>query len=187
VIIDCGSNIGISVLYFKILYPAARITAFEPDPAAFAKLRDNVTQNSLSDVTLHNCALSDRDGEAEFYRSDEKSLRMSLHPLRSGGERITVVARRLSSFVNEDVDLLKVDVEGAEPALMQDLADAGKLRLIKQIHMEYHHHIDGDVDRLSPLLKLLEDADFGYQISAECSRRGRPRLFQDISIYCYRK
>jgi hypothetical protein len=36
-IFDCGSNIGMSVLFFKKLYPAARITAFEPDPRTYAR------------------------------------------------------------------------------------------------------------------------------------------------------
>jgi FkbM family methyltransferase len=187
VIIDCGSNIGISILYFKTLYPAARIVAFEPDPAAFAKLSDNVTRNSLTDITLYPYALSATEGEPDFYRSDDRSLRMSLDRRRNGGERITVAARRLSSFVTEDVDLLKVDVEGAEFMLVQDLVESGKLWNIKQIHLEYHHHIDGDVDALSPLLKLLEDANFGYQVSARCRRRGQPRVFQDIGVYAYRK
>ena len=187
VIIDCGSNIGMSVLYFKTLYPAARIVAFEPDPAAFAKLSDNVTRNSLTDVTLHRYALSAIEGEPDFYRSDDRSLRMSLDRRRNGGQCITVTARRLSSFVTEQVDLLKVDIEGAEFAVMQDLLDNGKLRYIKQIHLEWHHHIDRDVDALSPLLKLLEDANFGYQISARCRNRGLPRLSQDIEIFAYRK
>jgi FkbM family methyltransferase len=90
VILDCGSNIGMSVLYFKMLYPAARIIA----PAAFAKLRDNVARNSLTGVTLHNCALSDEEGEPESYRDDERSLRMSLNRRRGAADRITVAAQR---------------------------------------------------------------------------------------------
>ena len=57
---------------------------------------------------------------------------MSLDRRRNDGERITVAARRLSSFVEEEIHLLKVDVEGAERALMQDLVDSGKLRMIKE-------------------------------------------------------
>src|SRR5271169_1281292 len=41
-ILDCGSNIGMSILYFKNLYPDARILGFEPDPDTFGMLRRNV-------------------------------------------------------------------------------------------------------------------------------------------------
>src|SRR5690348_10496292 len=42
IIFDCGSNIGMSLLFFKKLYPNARISAFEPDPYTFVILERNV-------------------------------------------------------------------------------------------------------------------------------------------------
>src|SRR5215475_2749877 len=41
-IVDCGSNIGMSVLYYKQEHPLARIIAFEPDPAIFRYLQENI-------------------------------------------------------------------------------------------------------------------------------------------------
>src|SRR5262249_42775274 len=41
-VIDAGSNIGVSTLYFKHLYPRARVTAFEPDPGLFRTLQENM-------------------------------------------------------------------------------------------------------------------------------------------------
>ena len=61
-IFDCGSNIGLSILFFKKLYPKARVIGFEPHPLTFQTLRENIERNSLSHVTLHCYALSDRDG-----------------------------------------------------------------------------------------------------------------------------
>src|ERR1017187_1001068 len=52
VILDCGSNIGMSILFFKRLYSNSRITGFEPDPQTFQMLQRNVEQNSLKDVVL---------------------------------------------------------------------------------------------------------------------------------------
>ena len=89
--------------------------------------------------------------------------------------------------MNGDVELLKLDVEGAENAVMRELARSGKLQNVRQIHLEYHHHIDADVDALSTMLTLLEDPGFGYQVSARSRRHGEPRIFQDIPIYGYRK
>ena len=188
VIVDCGSNIGMSVLFFKKLYPTARIVAFEPDPSTFAILSKNVSQNGLADIELHQVALGDTDGMAEFYRgTGAGGLIMSLMKERLADGKINVPVRRLSQFINEDVDLLKLDIEGAEDQVMSDLASNGKLNLIGQIHLEYHHHIRGDVDHLSAILWLLEENGFGYQLAARPERWPSRNLSQDILIYAYRK
>src|SRR5439155_25666101 len=57
VIVDCGSHIGLSVLYFKMISPASRITAIEANPENFELLRKNVEVNGLADVTLVQGAL----------------------------------------------------------------------------------------------------------------------------------
>ena len=51
-IIDGGSNIGVSILYFKQLYPAARIIGFEPDPAVFKMLEENLAVNGIENVNV---------------------------------------------------------------------------------------------------------------------------------------
>ena len=65
-IIDCGANIGLSVIYFKHLYPAARIIAFEPDPQNFAALQHNVQAFALADVTLYQKAVWNAETELAF-------------------------------------------------------------------------------------------------------------------------
>jgi hypothetical protein len=112
---------------------------------------------------------------------------MSLKQGRSGDDRILVPARRLSSFITQRVELLKMDIEGAEDSVLQELAASGKLELIQQIHLEYHHHIQQHSDRLSGTLRLLEDQGFGYQLRAHPRRWPISQAFQDISLYCYRK
>ena len=112
---------------------------------------------------------------------------MSLWKRRHDGCELEVECRRLSGFVtNDEIDLLKIDVEGAEQEVLSDLATSGKLQLVKQMHIEYHHHIDLKVDALSRTLRLLEDEGFGYQLGANSSRFLAPH-FQDILIRCYRK
>ena len=141
-----------SVLFFKKLYPNARIVAFEPDPFTFETLRRNVEQNRLSDVDLHQIALDDRVAEIEFFRDvspESSSLTMSTLPQRNSGPSVVVPARRLSEFISSEIDLLKIDIEGAEDAVLTDLSRAGKLRQAKRLHLEYHHHIDGSVDKFS--------------------------------------
>ena len=57
VIVDGGSNIGMSVLFFKALYPAANVLAFEPAARAHELLRRNVEANDLARVEIRHAAL----------------------------------------------------------------------------------------------------------------------------------
>src|SRR5262249_54865250 len=51
--------------------------------------------------------------------------------------RAVVPSRRLSEFIRSDIDLLKLDVEGAEDAVVDEPADSGKLRHVRRLHLEY--------------------------------------------------
>lgn len=188
-ILDCGSNIGMSVLFFKRLYPQSKIIAFEPDPKTFETLQSNIRDNGLSDVDCHQMALGDFDGNVDFYQAEDENcsnlLMSTLHERMPIGKKITVPARKLSSFIEGDVDLLKLDVEGAEVKVLTDLHETGKLRRIKRMHVEYHHHIDAQRDELSVTLKMLESNGFHYQIKAYPGAWPAEAVFQDISIYCY--
>jgi FkbM family methyltransferase len=189
VVVDCGSNIGLSILFFKALYPRARVIGFEPDPCTFAVLSENVNANKLCDVELHNIALAGDDRQIEFYISPEEagSLMMSVHRERQPGAAITVAGRRLSSFVPERVDLLKMDIEGSEDVVMRELETWGMLSRIDQIHLEYHHHITPECNSMSEIFALLERNGFGYQVQSIPPSWPTQAMFQDISIFAYRQ
>jgi FkbM family methyltransferase len=193
VILDCGSNIGLSILFFKTLFPEAQIVAFEPETRTFARLEENVSSNALSHVSLNRAAVGRDNGTIEFFfdPNEEGSPMASVDARRvpgAVGEKVPQV--RLSDFVKGPVDYLKLDVEGAELAVLEDLASTGALRNIDQLVVECHHHIDPDEDSLSKILSILETANFGYQVDAACypswrERRGRAQ--QDVVLYAYRK
>src|SRR5262245_15761179 len=75
-IADCGANIGMATLLFKAVYPASSITAVEPAPETFARLKLNVTNNDFHDVTLINAAVAEREGSMAM--QDEHSQPGSL-------------------------------------------------------------------------------------------------------------
>src|SRR4051812_47861952 len=79
-IIDCGSNIGMSILYFKLIFPSSKIIGFEPHAATFGLLQHNINANNVQDVSLFNCALSDLDQTALLHniRGVGGGLMMSL-------------------------------------------------------------------------------------------------------------
>lgn len=189
VIIDCGSNIGISVLFFKKLFPRAQITCFEPDPGSFALLQKNLAANLYDDVRAHATALSDRVGEITFYNDPGTAgnLCMSIDPARMNKHAITVRSGKLSDYITGPVDYLKIDVEGAEDAVMQDLMQSGKLRQVQKLFMEYHHHIHSTQDKLAGMLQILENHGFGYTLGTAGLAPPAAREFQDVLIYAYRK
>ncbi len=141
-IFDLGSNVGASVIYFKLLYPNASVYAFEPDPRAFSKLKKNTEQ--FSGTHLYNCAISDKDGVMDFYVNPKISISSSCFQRSGNLEKITVPAKSISTILNEEkisnVDLVKFDVEGEEFAIFEKFGDLGK---IKQLIGEIHEDISG--------------------------------------------
>ena len=108
-IIDCGANIGMSVLYFKWMYPNARILAFEPDPATFELLTRNVATNRLEGVELHCAAIGGAAGEVPFhYREGYAGWLTQSTAMRVDANSQTrmVPMVTLSSQIAETVDML---------------------------------------------------------------------------------
>lgn len=166
-IVDCGANIGMSVLYFKKLYPRAKIIAFEPSPEAFKLLELNVRQNYLQDVQLVNAAVAESDGEMEFYINDDDvwwSLSntgvKNIYGGPAGWKTITVPKVRLSSYIMQPVDLLKIDIEGMEEIVMREIEE--KLRLVGEVRLEFHSHVANKENELDRFLSLLSRNGFSY-------------------------
>jgi FkbM family methyltransferase len=188
-IIDCGSNIGMSVLFFKALYPRAQLLAFEPDERAFSCLETNVKSNDLRDVVIHKKAVVDKEGEIAFYENLDRPgpLTMSTMAARTSKDKQYVDGTVLSNYINSDVDFVKIDIEGAELPVLKELCASGKLPLIKKMAIEYHHHLVEREDTLSELLSILEGAGFGYQLGGVMGRPFPVGQFQDILIFAYKK
>ena len=169
-ILDCGGNIGLSVLYFKHRFPDARVICFEPDRAAFAKLLENVSVNNLNGVEAHPCAVLDVQGPVSFYSDQDNLNRVGMsvtRRLEDKGMRLDetrVEAVYLSSYFAETVDFLKLDVEGAELRVLRELAGKQKLGLIQQMVIEYHYDLSNRDNSLGELLRLLEHSGFRYLV-----------------------
>ena len=193
VVLDCGANIGMATLFFVWRYPDAEVHAFEPDPATFAFLERNIESNGLNNAHPHRVALSDAPGHVAFYRdaSNPGHPMMSTVRTRMPGDEMVVEAITLSSFLDREipgreVDLLKLDVEGAEGAVLADLASSGSLSRVRELVIEYHHHMGGEPSRLGKFIATLEEAGFSYQIRTQAFPLGASHQFQDVLLYCYR-
>jgi len=187
-IVDCGANIGFATLFFKLHYPAARILAFEPNPSCFKLLQRHIEENQLRDVTAIQSACGKDNGQVSFFVSRGFSPLSSIHGGRAeNAEEIKVKLVKLSDHITEDVDLLKLDVEGAEWDVLADLVESGKLARVRRMAIEYHHRIGGAKSEMGSFLKILEDAGFNYDIEANLHEEQRfAGLFQDVMIYANR-
>lgn len=187
-IIDLGSEVGISVCYFKSIYPNAQIEAFEPDPASYKLFTKNIEDNAMKKVITYNVALANTVGSMPFYidSSVDGSLTMSLFAKRQQ-KKIVVKVDRLSRYIKQKVHLLKMDIEGAEFDVLSDLTHSKKIDLVENMIIEYHHHINVNKNNLSRLLALLENARFGYQIQAKYSTPFQRKQYQDCLIFAYKK
>jgi FkbM family methyltransferase len=155
-VIDGGANMGMFTLSTRHDHPAARIVAFEPDPAVFAILRENLEQNGVHDVTLVNAALGAADGEMSFAPDGQAG-----GALTAGAGSFRVRVERLSGYLHEEVDFLKLNIEGAELDVLQEAAASGRLRQVRAMVIEYHGWPAGE-QRLGRLLDLLDAHGFRY-------------------------
>ncbi len=157
-IIDGGSNIGMSILYFKHRYPKARVIGFEPDPNLFRILQENVLRNRLKDVKLINSALGERPGMASFNSDGSAGGR-----LEESKNNIAVRVECLSDYLKEKVDFVKLNIEGEELPVLQETANKGQLRNVREFVIEYHGWAGGK-QSLGHLLNLLDQEGFRYLI-----------------------
>ncbi len=139
VILDIGSNVGFSVIYFKLKYPEAVIYAFEPDPATYKKLQRNTKK--LNNVHIFNMALSDKDGEELFFVYPGSSMSSSLFPRVDNQKSIKVPSRKLDTFIAEQeikkIDLIKFDVEGGEFQIFSSFKKLDNIpMLIGELHLD---------------------------------------------------
>ena len=155
-----------SVVFFKSLYADAEVLAFEPDPRTFSQLEENVQANRLKDVRLVNAAVAGTPGTVPFYSEQAApgSLVGSLDPARGGTLAFAAQAVTLSSFIDQPVDFLKVDVEGAEGGVVEDLVASGAIGLVKHLVIEAHAEPRASAGRTT-IVHRLESAGFSVRIT----------------------
>lgn len=190
-IVDCGANVGLSVLYMKALYPEARIIAFEPDPVVFSVLEANIHRFGLKDVEIRQAAVWTEEGVARFRRQGGDAGRLAVHD----GEEDTVDVRtvRLRDLLGRPIDLLKIDVEGAEGALLADCDNA--LERVERVFVEYHSMLDRAQD-IDVVFQVLRRAGFRVHVEAfdpsprpfleRNVRRGIDCLDMALNIWAFR-
>lgn len=190
-IIDCGANIGLSVIYYKQLFPTAQIIAFEADKNIFRVLSNNIQSLALKDVTLYNFAVWNEETTLDFFSEGADGGRI----ISSDGNkknRIKVPTIRLSNFLKEKkVDFLKIDIEGAETTVLKDCEDV--LHNVENLMVEYHSFIDKP-QTLHEILTILSNSGFrihaipvGYSSQPFVKIESYLGIDMQFNIFAYRR
>jgi FkbM family methyltransferase len=154
-IIDAGAQAGFFVLYCRALNDKIRIYALEPEPANALVLAKHLKANHIGEVKIFQQALAGKSGKREFYVSNDTHD----HSLIKPGEfkaKITVNALSLSDFLQEHklnkISLLKMDIEGGEYEVLENLAKADWAKL-DNILLEYHDMPNKNHNQLADLIR----------------------------------
>jgi len=184
--VDGGANMGFySLLAAKALKGSGRVVSFEPDPRNLPILHSNVMMNCLDGlIRIEPKALSDRECESDFWSAPQNAWGGSLVK-RPGAEskRYRVSATTLDQYVVstslKPIDIIKLDIEGAEPQALRgmrgalrtarmvvyeidkprlDQLDIKALDLIRRTNEEGQFEVTLVSDELSDEIVALEDA-----------------------------
>lgn len=188
-ILDCGANIGLSIIYMKQLYPEARIIGFEPDERNFGLLQRNIESLGYQNVSVRREAVWIENTELQF--ADTGSMSSRIEQTDSGKTK-PVKAIRLKELLTEPVDFLKLDIEGAEYEVLKDIKD--ELSVIKNMFLEYHGDFN-QAGELSEIFNWLTEHGFSYYIKEASNvyhtpfERGRRVSGYDVqlNIFCFRQ
>jgi FkbM family methyltransferase len=191
-IIDGGANIGMSVIYFKEIFPEAKIIGYEPDPEIFDTLNRNCHTFGLQDVKVYQEALWKENGIRRFKKQGSLGGRLAVND--GTDYDLIVKTTRLKDLLDRRVDFLKLDIEGAETEVLEDCGIL--LKNVMNLFVEYHSFINLE-QTLHRLLTVVYQAGFRIHIHvyepspqpfiSRNIREGIDRVDMNLDIFCFRQ
>lgn len=181
-IVDAGANVGASALFWRARYPAARLLCFEPVAENFALLSQNLAGYALTEC--HHEGLGSADAQLDLIASpgagNQGGWSLYQRGQKGGEARQRVTIRRSGARLAElgvcSIDILKVDTEGHERAILQGM-EPELLEQTRYITGELHGERD------FALLDWLEQR--GYRVG--CRKSARNVLFNFEALRATRK
>lgn len=175
-VVDVGANIGgAALLAAKLMHHRGRLYAFEADPDTYAALRANFEFNRLPPhFEALNCAIAAGEGDVTLYRfprfaaSWNSIARYEAHGITPENS-VDVKATSLDGFAQQrgltSIDVLKVDVEGAEPEVFAGAARLLRERAVRRVMFEVSRvPLEGSGHRVEDVIEPLLTA--GYVLHA---------------------
>jgi FkbM family methyltransferase len=184
-ILDLGASYGIIAANFATMYPNAHVFAFEPDPQGYGYARTLLDVNRITNVTLSNVAVDTQSGSRDFHVNRERSEYSSFYgnEANTGENSNTMkvecvdIAEFIESHNIDRVDILKVDIEGAEFTIFDHLDKQNLWAIVDnvfaEIHLDYGNY---ENTRLSSLIAVLEDNGYFLKVHSTGSDSTLSRL-----------
>lgn len=142
VCVDLGANVGMWCFRMAKMYPTCKFIAYEPFPENFKHLEMGITENDLHNIKAINTAVTEDGREIELFMDPTNSGSASMYNAENtmfpkAKVRSVSLAHVVSSVrsIYGPIDMLKVDIEGAEFHLFNGFNDWDK---IKKIYLEVH-------------------------------------------------
>lgn len=173
-VLDIGANVGYFSLFILSQFPKAKVIAFEPMPFNYDQLANYKNSYPALDWTLENKAVSsNRDGITLFSSTvDQFSTMASVFNEDGKGEEINVETVVFSDVLEahglDDIDLMKLDCEGSEYAIIYGMSD-DQFALVKNFTIETHPGQSGDQNHES-LASFLKGK--GYELVDQMNSDG---------------
>lgn len=158
-LVDVGANIGFfSLVAAKLVGPTGRALAVEPEPENCARIRRNVELNGYANVEIAQVALGDRCGEVTLHLATDHGHHSLLDrsPNRAGttlAVPIETLDALLAARNIERVDVLKIDVEGAEVEVLRGAAETIRRNPALVILMDVHESLGVDAAEVCDLIE----------------------------------
>ena len=165
-ILDLGANVGLSIIFFKELYPDAKIVALEADPKIFTYLENNIHERKYNRVKLINKAVWHENSLLHFASegADSGQVSSSLHDRDTVEVEAIDIAELLS---DEQFDFIKMDIEGAEEFVIPRCQ--GLLNSVRHFFIEYHSKV-GHKQNLDRILNFLSQEGFRFYMDNPCQQ-----------------
>lgn len=144
-VLDIGANRGFFTVYAAQKATRGHITSYEPLQENLTYLEKNIQINSLKNVTVVPKAVSTANGTSTFYVSSRAGSHTVVKRSKSTVREIeveTIAINDILENLESPVDLLKMDIEGAELDILTNGGKAISLDNVRRIILEYHA-IDG--------------------------------------------
>lgn len=163
-VLDVGANVGVWSEYIKTVANTQRIYAFEPNKNALKILKDSYGDQ----ITVIDKAMTNKDGEIEFFVSNENSLISSVQNYDSLSVSYKVDSISFKTFVEQyeidKINLFKVDIETGEYDLFESLDDEDFNR-IENILVEFHTFAGRTFEKdTTQLIQRFKDVGFTYEV-----------------------
>lgn len=172
-LVDAGANIGASTLWFASNFPTCRVFAIEPEEKNFALLQKNVAH--CANVTLFNAALWNTPADLSLTSGDGTGWGCRVEEAFGGSAvRSVTIPELLASDQRLRPVIAKIDIEGAETALLRD--DPEWVHEFPLIIFEQH-------DNLWHWLGMWQGS--GHSFFSVLSRRKREYLFRGENMFAF--